>query len=122
NVYMIDNDPTAVEIANENASINSVAQITTLQSNGFENLNQKDFTLILSNPPYHSDFSIAKHFIEKGFNRLCVGGRMYMVTKRRDWYEKKFTSIFGGVKTHEQDGYFVFEAIKKGITRCDKCK
>jgi 16S rRNA (guanine1207-N2)-methyltransferase len=122
NVFLSDIDPAAVELAKENAAINGVPEITAIQSSGFENLNEKDFSMILTNPPYHSDFSVAKHFIEKGFNRLRVGGRMLMVTKRREWYEKKFTAIFGGVKIHEQDGYFVFEAIKKSMTRSDKVK
>ena len=54
-----------------------------------------------------------KHFIEKGFNRLVIGGRMLMVTKRELWYRKKFTAIFGGVIVHPVDGYVVFEAIRK---------
>ncbi|NCU26429.1 methyltransferase, partial [Candidatus Nomurabacteria bacterium] len=71
------------------------------------------YTLILSNPPYHTDFSVAKHFIEKGFNRLVLGGRMVMVTKRRDWYRNKFIAVFGGVSIREKDGYFVFAAEKR---------
>ena len=121
-VYMLDSNPIAVSVAKENAILNGVCEITTIKSNGFEELDQKDFTMILSNPPYHSDFSIAKSFIEKGFNRLSVGGRFFMVTKRRDWYEKKMTAIFGGVKIYDEDDYFIFESIKKSITRKDKSK
>jgi len=44
------------------------------------------FTKILCNPPYHTDFSVAKHFIEKGFNRLAIGGAMWMVTKAFEGY------------------------------------
>jgi len=56
---------------------------------------------------------VAKAFIEKGFNRLKLGGRMLMVVKRREWYKNKLISVFGGVKIHEIDGYYVFEAVKK---------
>lgn len=62
----------------------------------FEFDSDKDFTLILSNTPYHNDFSIAKHFIKEGFRRIVIGGKMIMVTKRKDWYKNKFISIFGG--------------------------
>jgi 16S rRNA (guanine1207-N2)-methyltransferase len=72
--------------------------------------------MILSNPPYHTDFSVAKMFIEKGFNRLSIGGRMYMVTKRKEWYRNKLKSIFGGVRIWELNGYFVFMSIKKSRT------
>jgi len=59
------------------------------------------------------DFSVPKMFIEKGFNRLRIGGRMYMVTKRKLWYKNKLISIFGGVKIWEIDGYYVFMSVKK---------
>jgi 16S rRNA (guanine1207-N2)-methyltransferase len=38
---------------------------------------------------------------------------MMMVTKRREWYRNKLIAIFGGVKIHEIDGYFVFESCKR---------
>ena len=112
-VTMLDIDEAAVDLARENARQNGVEGCRILQSDGFHQLEEKDFTLILSNPPYHVDFSVPKHFIEKGFNRLTVGGRMVMVTKRRDWYKNKLTAIFGGVKVSEIDGYYVFSSIKK---------
>ena len=36
-----------------------------------------------------------------------------MVTKRLDWYKNKLTSVFGGVKVYEIDGYYVFIAEKR---------
>jgi len=113
NVVMTDKDSVAVELSRLNAALNNVEGVKIIQSDGFRNLDDKDFTLILSNPPYHTDFSVAKEFIEKGFNRLCIGGKMYMVTKRKEWYKNKLTAIFGGVKVWEADGYFVFMSIKK---------
>lgn len=113
NVVMSDIDENAVALAKENAKINDVEGIKILLSDGFKNIEDKDFTLILSNPPYHADFSVPKHFIEKGFNRLKIGGKMYMVTKRKEWYKNKLISIFGGVKIKEIDGYYVFMAEKK---------
>ena len=112
-VFLIDNDPAAVSCAKRNARLNGVERIHIQCSDGFRGLNQKDFTKILCNPPYHADFSVAKHFIEKGFNRLVVGGSMWMVTKREDWYRNKLKSIFGGVSVTRRKSYIVFEAIKK---------
>jgi len=112
-VFLIDNDPAAVSCAKRNARLNGVENIHIQCSDGFRGLNEKDFTKILCNPPYHADFSVAKHFIEKGFNRLVVGGSMWMVTKREDWYRNKLKSIFGGVRVTRRKSYIVFEAIKK---------
>ncbi len=116
NVVMIDIDEDAIKLSKKNACLNNVSGIKILKSNGFANLDEKDFTLILSNPPYHADFSVAKMFIEKGFNRLCIGGKMYMVTKRKKWYKNKLIAIFSGVKIWELNGYFVFMSIKKTST------
>lgn len=113
NVVMIDKDETAVRLSEKNARLNRIDGLRIIRSDGFKDLTEKDFTLILSNPPYHTDFSVAKEFIEKGFNRLSIGGRMFMVTKRDLWYRNKLTSIFGGVKVWDIDGYFVFMSIKK---------
>lgn len=74
---------------------------------GYNNIEEGDFTWILSNPPYHVDFSVPKHFIEVGYKKLV------MVTKRLAWYKNKLTSIFGGVKVHEINGYYVFVVEKR---------
>lgn len=113
NVIMVDIDQVAVDVSKENAALNGVPGIKVIQSDGFTNLAETNFSLILSNPPYHTNFSVAKTFIEKGFNRLSIGGKLYMVTKRREWYKNKFIAIFGGVKIWELSGYFVFMAEKR---------
>ena len=122
NIVMSDADIKSVEISRENAEANGVGGVQTILSDGVSEVKDNDFTLILSNPPYHTDFSVPKRFIEKGFNRLNVGGKMYMVTKRKDWYKKKLIAIFGGVKIHEIDGYFVFCAEKRSTQYASSMK
>ena len=113
NVFMSDADPMAVETARRNAERNGVGGVQVCVSDGFKSVDASGFDLILSNPPYQTDFSVAKGFIEKGFNRLKIGGKLYMVTKRREWYKNKLISVFGGVEIHEPDGYFVFIAQRR---------
>lgn len=119
-VYMTDNDPVAVGMTMENLTVNGISGVTVVQGNAYDAVDKADFTLILSNPPYHADFSVAKAFIEKGFNRLSVGGRIYMVTKRKDWYKNKLISVFGGVHIWEENGYFIFMAQKKNTSYANK--
>ena len=111
-VIMLDNDPRAVAVARRNADANGVPDVTVLLSDGFKDTRETGFTKIISNPPYHVDFSVPKHFIEKGFNRLELGGTMWMVTKRRDWYRNKLGAIFGGCRVYEIDEYSVCSATK----------
>lgn len=120
NVTMTDIDKSAVAVARENAQLNCVSKIKLFQSDGFNGIDDTGYTFILSNPPFHSDFSVAKKFIEKGFNRLAMTGKMIMVTKRKDWYKNKFISIFGGVSVKEIDGYFVFTAEKRSANYAKK--
>ena len=112
-VVLTDVDPLAVSTARKNMERNGFPGAVFVTGDALQNVPGADFTLILSNPPYHTDFKVAKTFIEKGFNRLLVGGRMFMVTKRKDWYKNKLISVFGGVKIYEEEGYFIFEAQKR---------
>lgn len=117
NVWMADVDPLAVECARENAARNGVSGAHFCVSDGFSGIGEAGFDLILSNPPYQSDFSVAKGFIEKGFNRLKIGGRMLMVVKREAWYRNKFVSVFGGVRVFRLDGYLVFAGERRRAAR-----
>ena len=116
NVVMSDVDPNAVETARENAEKNGVGNVKIVVSDGFDGVDASGFDFILSNPPYQTDFAVAKKFIEKGFNRLRIGGKMVMVTKRLDWYRNKLKAIFGGVRVQEIDGYYVFTAERRSLT------
>lgn len=119
-VTMADIDERAVAAARENAVQNGVPEVRVFRSDGFRDIPDTGYTLILSNPPYHTDFRVAKHFIEKGFNRLAIGGKMVMVTKRRDWYKRKLIAIFGGVQIREVDGYYVFLSEKRSAVYAGK--
>lgn len=121
-VTMTDFDNSAVQVATANCVSNEV-DCTILCSDGFSEIEPgRLFTQILSNPPYHTDFSVAKRFIEGAFRHLEIGGRLLMVTKRLDWYRNKLTAVFGGVRVHEIDGYYVFVAEKRSATRPRKEK
>ncbi|SDP50744.1 class I SAM-dependent methyltransferase [Clostridium gasigenes] len=113
NVIMCDLSPDAVELSKSNATNNGIIDLQIIQSDGLDNITDNNFSLILSNPPYHVDFSVPKKFIEQSYKRLITGGKMYMVTKRKDWYKNKLISVFGGVVIVEIDGYYVFMAEKR---------
>lgn len=112
-VTMSDISDDALMLAKENIALNNVNGIKVVKSYGLDNVDDSEYTLILANPPYHEDFSVPKNYIEKGYKKLALGGKMYLVTKRKDWYKKKLISIFGGTKVYEINGYYVFMAEKK---------
>ena len=121
-VVMCDVSENAVQLSKQNAAANGVDGVTIRRSDGLKEISETGFTLILSNPPYHTDFAVAKGFIEDGFKKLAIGGKMIMVTKRLDWYRNKLSSVFGGVTVKEKDGYYVFVAEKRGNRKPKKEK
>lgn len=113
NVVMTDVDPRAAEAARLNARLNGVDGVRVYAGDALDAVPDPAFDLILLNPPYQSDFSVAKKLILKSFNRLEMGGRLFLVVKRRDWYFNKLKSVFGGARVRLADGYFVFEAERR---------
>jgi len=121
-VVMCDVSQNAVLLSKQNAEANGVDGVSIRLSDGLRDISETSFTLILSNPPYHTDFAVAKEFIEDGFKKLVIGGKMVMVTKRLDWYRNKLASVFGGVTVKEKEGYYVFIAEKRGNRKPKKEK
>ena len=109
-VWLLDNDPLAVGCASRNLERNGVAGAHVQVDDGFASLEETAFTKILCNPPYHADFALPK--IEKAFNRLAVGGALWMVVRREAWYRRKLRAIFGAVTARPDAGYVIFEAVK----------
>ena len=112
-VTLLDSDLRALHWAKENAERNHTP-VRTVASDGFSQLEGgSQFDMILSNPPYNSDYSVAKGFIEDGYKALAVGGSIWLVVKNSEWYRNKMRTIFGGSKVIEQDGYIIITAEKR---------
>lgn len=84
-----------------------------LASDGFAALTGRQYDIIASNPPYHTDFGVAKAFIEGAHRHLVPDGTLYLVVKRSDWYVQKVRSVFGGCHIVQNEGYTVILAQKR---------
>jgi 16S rRNA (guanine1207-N2)-methyltransferase len=84
-----------------------------IASDGLSALGAHQFDIIASNPPYHTDFGVAKAFIEGAYRHLAMEGMLYLVIKRADWYVQKVRAIFGGCRVAERDGYTVIAVQKR---------
>ncbi len=119
-VVMVDIDPLAIAAARRNAMLNHCPGVRICQGDGpaaADTADMKNYTLILCNPPYHTDFAVARRLIEQSFPRLADGGRLVMVVKRLIWYKNKMTSVFGGVQVRMKDGYYILTAEKRPASR-----
>ncbi|MEA4888809.1 MAG: methyltransferase [Clostridiaceae bacterium] len=118
-VVLVDIDPLAVAAARRNAVVNNCPGVRIYQGDGpaAADAAEVKYTLILCNPPYHTDFSVARRLIEQSFPRLADGGRLILVVKRLIWYKNKMTSVFGGVHVQMKDGYYILTAEKRPDSR-----
>lgn len=112
-VVLVDVDVQALECTVVNARLNGLNALDIQESDGFSDVADTDFSLILSNPPYHTDFAVAKHFIEDGKKHLRIGGKMVLVVKRLDWYKNKMITVFGGATVFSEDEYHVILSVKR---------
>ncbi len=119
-VDMTDIDPEAVELARINLQTNSL-EARVFLADGLPP-DCDGYTLILSNPPYHTDFSVAKNFIESSFRALAVDGSLMMVVKRLLWYRNKIHAVFGNCSYMEKDGYFILSGEKRSSEKAEKKK
>jgi 16S rRNA (guanine1207-N2)-methyltransferase len=116
-VVLVDIDPLAVRLARLNAEQNSCPTVRIVEGDGPAAVMPERFTLILCNPPYHTDFSVARRLIEQSWRQLEDGGRLYLVVKRLAWYQNKMASVFGGVRVWSENGYFVLASEKRTAAR-----
>ena len=112
-VVMVDIDPIAVAAARNNAEQNDCGDVTIVLGDGPAAAVDLTFSLILCNPPYHTDFSVARRLIEQSYRQLETSGKLCLVVKRLDWYRNKLTGLFGGVTVKVVGAYFVLTAIKR---------
>jgi len=74
NVYMVDSDPLAIELATINANMNGVSAAHVQCSAGFANFHEADFTKILCNPPLFNDHLYSLEvFIDAGDSQVTRG-------------------------------------------------
>lgn len=112
-VVMVDIDPVAVAAARFNAIQNDCGDVAVILGDGPMAAAGMTFSLILCNPPYHTDFSVGRRLIEQSYRQLEPDGRLCLVVKRLDWYRNKLAGLFGGVTVKPVNGYFVLTAIKQ---------
>ncbi|MBH5320808.1 class I SAM-dependent methyltransferase [Paenibacillus sp. GSMTC-2017] len=115
-VTMIDINERAVELSKENAKQNGITNITALQSDLYEAVNNKTFNVILTNPPIRAGKATVHRVFEEGYALLESGGTMWVVIQKKQGAPsamEKLTQLFGEVEEVTKDkGYRILKAIK----------
>ncbi|AOE50426.1 class I SAM-dependent methyltransferase [Kangiella sediminilitoris] len=115
-VIMVDKDYVAVDYAQRNARKNQLSNAVARLSNGFSEVNETDFNIIVSNIPAKVGNELLYIFLHDAYKRLAPGGRFYVVTITglRDFMKRAFKEVFGNYKKHKQGpAYTVASATKE---------
>jgi 16S rRNA (guanine1207-N2)-methyltransferase len=107
-----DSNLRAVALAELNARTLGVARLETIASANLREVPRGSFDVVLANPPYYAQMSIAELFIERGRSALKPGGRFFLVTKQPDSVYSVVEGAFGEPEMFERRGYIIFRAVK----------
>ena len=114
-VYMVDKDFVAVDYARKNVAQNRLQNCRVLLSNGFSDLPNIQFDLIVSNLPANVGKELLQIFLSDAKHHLKPNGRLYVVTISglREFIKRNFRTIFGNYrKVKQRNTHTVAMAIR----------
>lgn len=112
-ITFIDSHCRAIALAEANARANGLANITALAAGRLEGLPDRAFDLVLANPPYYAQHSIARLFVEGAKRVLAAKSRLCLVTKQADIVGEIVAEHFDDVAIELRRGYAVLSATKR---------
>lgn len=113
-VTFVDSNLRAIALTEINARANGLSRFQTIVSHRIDELPPASFDVVLANPPYYAQATIAEHFIDRAQAMLRPDGRLYLVTKQADQVAPFLTKRFADVEAQERRGYLVFQARADG--------
>lgn len=115
-VLMVDVNERAVTLAKENAQINGVKNVKIKQSDGFTNVSEDSFSVIITNPPIRAGKELIYSFFKESAIRLTEGGELWIVIQKKQGAPsvlKYLATLFNVVEVVEREkGYFIIRAQK----------
>lgn len=115
-VYMIDVNERALALAKENAAQNDVHNVTIMQSDQLQNVIDKQFAMVVTNPPIRAGKNVVHGIFEQSADVLVEGGELWVVIQKKQGApsaEKKLRTLFPSVEiVTRKKGYFILRCVK----------
>lgn len=115
-IEMIDVNERALELAEINAKANKVSNVEIYRSNLFEQVENKEFAGVISNPPIRAGKKVVHEILETAYDHLVEGGQLLIVIQKKQGApsaKKKMEETFGNVERINLDrGYWVLASKK----------
>ncbi|MBS4175720.1 class I SAM-dependent methyltransferase [Bacillus sp. FJAT-49736] len=115
-VHMVDVNQRAIELAKENAALNHISNVKIYESDRFENVSDRNFSAIVTNPPIRAGKEVVHDILTRSFEYLRTDGELWVVIQKKQGApsaKNKLEEIFGEVEVVCKDkGYYIFKAEK----------
>ncbi len=111
-VAFVDSNTRATALTELNVQSAGLKHHQTFTTRDVVGPDERSFDVVLANPPYYANNSIAQLFIERGHALLKPGGTFYLVTKQIDQIYPLVQQRFGDPEMGELRGYIIFEVKK----------
>lgn len=116
-VTLIDADSLACDCAERNLAADGAFNTRVLLNDGLEGLGRERFTLIASNPPFHSGQEVSSKTTERwlrlAYTHLEPRGRLVLVANRFLPYDHVLETVFGSCEVVAENTRFrVLQAVK----------
>lgn len=106
-VLMVDVNQRAVELTRRNLQQNGVTNARVLAGDGFAVVEERDFDVILMNPPIRAGKAVVYALIGEARDHLKEGGRLYVVVQTKQGAKSMMREIeeqFGNAEDIEREG------------------
>ena len=106
-ISFVDSNHRAIALTELNAKANSVAKFETFASSTVTGPQEDSFDVVIANPPYFANNSIAQLFIHRAKAMMTPQGRFYLVTKQPEESGEAILDTFGVAEAIEHRGYTI---------------
>lgn len=115
-VHMVDVNERALTLAQENAALNGITNVSIYESNCLENVNGRDFAYILTNPPIRAGKKVVHQILEQSYSFLKEEGELWVVIQKKQGAPsamEKILGIYNNIETVvKKKGYYILRAKK----------
>lgn len=115
-IEMIDINARAIALAKKNAEANRLSNVNIYSSNLFEQVGEKTFAGIITNPPIRAGKKTVHKILEQSYGHLKSGGTLTIVIQKKQGApsaRKKMETIFGNVERIALNkGYWILQSKK----------
>jgi 16S rRNA (guanine1207-N2)-methyltransferase len=115
-ITMLDINKRAIELTKKNIVLNKAQNVNVIESNGFENINEK-YDVIITNPPIRAGKAVIYKIYEDAKEHLKDGGLLYLVINKKHGAPSTvefLNNVFGNCEVlDKKSGFNVCKSMKR---------